>query len=102
MNVEVCTIEDSRAFSGTRIDCNQMRFFQVTNDDKVPKQMCIECYNIFTKMTLFTQICRRSKRALANICKFTAKQQSNTKIEDDDLDILYDVSPEIVEIKVKR
>lgn len=51
-------------------------------------------------MTLFKQICKRSTRALYDICEFTANQQSPMKIEDSH-DVLYDGSTDITEIKVR-
>ncbi|KAG4076254.1 hypothetical protein HA402_014803 [Bradysia odoriphaga] len=76
---------------------------EITNDVSGPKQMCIECFNIFSKMTLFQQICKRSKRALANINEFVAQQQSNVKVEVKDTVPLLCYSPvDIVDIKEEQ
>lgn len=64
----------------------------------MPQQICIECYNIFSKMALFRQICKRSKRALHKICDFTTKQLQSIKAEGD-IDVFY--GSEIVDIKVR-
>lgn len=64
--------------------------------------MCVECFHIFSKMTLFRQICQRSKRALANIAEFVTRHQSNIKVEEpDDLATFTEVPVEVLDIKVR-
>lgn len=52
-------------------------------------------------MTLFQQICKRSKRALANINEFVARHPSNIKVEvTKDSAAFNEVPVDIVDIKV--